>query len=295
MSLLVLVLKILGVMSPLVPAARREWMERRAGDGFRAFAKKMWIDATLVVVVVVGLAADHVSQAVAVTTAREVAVETQQELQALRESSAETQRDLRESIAEAQQGRAEAQRARQRIQDMTAEAVALMRERDPSLTAEEALALVTEELRELRERSTDLEDQLSGIKMYSEVAKLNVLGEHQMAEGRNGLGWNSPLFQAMEAIWDERDGEYQPRCSRDSLTKLSSVAENFPSFPFSHLALAICAIHAGNVDWRQHASRAMEILKHTAQIAGSHPHHAASYRLLQNAIIDPSNPAREDG
>ena len=31
-----------------------------------------------------------------------------------------------------------------------------MRERDPSLTAEEALDLVAEELRELRERSADL-------------------------------------------------------------------------------------------------------------------------------------------
>ena len=221
--MLVLLLKIFGVMLQHVPAALRVWSGQDSDEGFQTFIKQMVVPAALVVAAVVGLVADHVSQATAVATAREAAAETRQELQALRESSAETQGNLRESIAEAPRGRAEAQQARQRIEDMTAEAVALMRERDPSLTAEEALDLVAEELRELRERSADLEDQISGIQMYSEVAELNVLGEHQMAEGHNGIGWNSPLFQAMEGTWDERDGEYQPRCSRDSLTRLSGV------------------------------------------------------------------------
>lgn len=284
--MLVLLLKILGVMLQHVPAAWRAWREQDSDEGFQAFIKKMVVPAALVAVAVVGLVADHVSQAAAVATAREDASETQQELQALRESSAETQRNLRESIAEAQRGRAEAQQARQRIEDMTAEAVALMRERDPSLTAEEALDLVAEELRDLRDRSADLEDQISGIQMYSEVAELNVLGEHKLAEGRNGIGWNSPLFQAMEGTWDERDGEFRPRCSRDSLTRLSGVAERFSSFPFSHLALAMCARRVGDVTWRQHAHRATEILKHTAQIAGSHPHHAESYRLLQRYLTE---------
>ena len=132
------------------------------------------------------------------------------------------------------------------------------------------------------------EDQISGIQMYSEVAELNVLGEHKLAEGRNGIGWNSPLFQAIEGTWalDERDGKYRPRCSRDSLTRLSGVTEQFSSFPFSHLALAMCARRVGDVGWRQYADRAMEILKHTTQIAGSHPHHAESYRLLQRYLTE---------
>lgn len=285
--MLVLLLKILLLLLQHVPAAWCVWREQDSGEGFQAFIKKMVaIPAALVaiavtVIAVTILVADHRSQAAAVATAQESEAKTQQELQALRESSAEMQRNLREAISEAQRGREEAINRLQRIEDVAAETVAIVRERErnPGLTVEEALSLVAGELR-------DLEDQLSGVKMYGEVAELNVLGEHQLAEGANGIGWNSPLFRAMEGTWDERDGEYRPRCSRDSLTKLSGVAERFSSFPFSHLALAMCARRVGDVRWRQHAHRATEILKHTAQIAGSHPHHAASYRLLQSYLTE---------
>ena len=125
----------------------------------------------------------------------------------------------------------EARQARQRIEESAAEAVALMRERDPDLTAQEALDRVVEELRELHERSADLEDQLTGLKTYSDVAELNVLGD----PGTAGLGlrYSSALTRALEGSWDERDGQLYPRCDQTSLAKFSAVARSHPTFPFA--------------------------------------------------------------
>ena len=182
-----------------------------------------------------------------------------------------------------QQTAAHARREHQRIEAAAAEAVALMQELNPELTVLEALGRVGGELRALRSRAAVLEDQVSGIQNYSEVAELNVQGEHQIAEGRNGLSWDSPLFHALDGTWTFRAGQYFPRCD-SSTAKLSAVAQRFPDFPFSHLGLALCAHGAGDARWRDHAARALEILSHTAEIAGSHPHHLAGYRLIQTML-----------
>ena len=204
----------------------------------------------------------------------EVARRLESAVHVAEEEGRQTRQRLEEEAATARREAATARQERQRIEASAAEAVALMRERDPSLTIEEALALVAEEFRKLQ-------GQISGIKMYGADAERNALGEHKFAEGRNGLSDNSPLARAMDGAWDERDGVYQPRCDPESLTKLSTVAEDFPTFPFAHYALALCAARAGDVRWRQHADHAMEILKHTTQIAGSHRHHAGAYETLQ--------------
>ena len=192
------------------------------------------------------------------------------------EEGRETRQRLEEEAATARRDAATARQERQRIEAAAVEAVALMRERDPSLTIEEALALVAEEFRKLHERAADLEDQLGGLRLYSDVAELNIFGKPGVYG--DGLTYSSPLAQAMEGAWLERDGAYQPRCDRESLTKLSTVAQDSPTFPFAHYALALCAGRASDVTWRQHAGRAMEILRHTTQIAGSHRHHAAALR-----------------
>ena len=204
-------------------------------------------------------------------------------VQVAEEEGRRTRQRLEEEAATARQEEAAARQDRRRIEAAATEVVALMRESDPSLTIEEALDLVAEELRETR-------DQISGIRMYGDVAELNALGKHKWVESEaGGLAWNTPLTQAMEGTWIKRehDGTYRMRCGPDSLTKLSAAAENFPTFPFAHYALAICAARAGDVRWRQHAGRAMEILRHTTQIAGRHMHHAETYdtlRMMTDAI-----------
>ena len=110
-----------------------------------------------------------------------------------------------------------------------------MQARYPDLTGKEALDRVAEEIRELREGSADLEDQLTGLKMYSDVAELNVLGDPGTAG--SGLRYSSALTRALEGTWDERDGQLYQRCDQTSLAKFSAVARGHPAFPFAHSAL----------------------------------------------------------
>ena len=128
-------------------------------------------------------------------------------------------------------GRAEAAAARQSLQNLTESVdvvVALMQERYPDLTGEEALDRVAEEIRELSERSADFEDQLTGLKMYRDVAELNVLGDPGTAG--SGLRYSSALTRALEGSWDERDGELYRRCDQTSLAKFLSRSRE-PSRP----------------------------------------------------------------
>ena len=138
-----------------------------------------------------------------------------------------------EALAAAQEDAAEAREARRRIEDATAEVVVLMRERDPGLTKQEALEQAAEELR----------DQLTGLRMYSDVSKLDVFGAPFIAG--EGLSLTSPLIQALEGTWDISDSRISPRCGQTELAKFSAVTENHPSFPFAHYALSECAFGAG--------------------------------------------------
>lgn len=115
-------------------------------------------------------------------------------VQVAEEEGRRTRQRLEEEAATARREEAAARQDRQRIEAAATEVVALMRESDPSLTIEEALDRVAEELRETR-------DQISGIRMYGDVADLNALGKHKwVASEGSGLAWNTPLTQAMEGL-----------------------------------------------------------------------------------------------
>ena len=182
--------------------------------------------------------------------------------------------------AAAQEEAAEARKSLQGLEESVAEVVAFVRERDPGLTEQEALDRVIEEL---RERAADLEDQLTGLTMYSAVSKLGVLGESGTAGP--GLRENSPLIRALEWTWDDRDGSLYVRCDQTALAKFSAAAESHPSFPFTHYALSEYAFRAGDDAWRQHVDRALEILRHTTRIAGHHRHHAEVYQCLRSRLL----------
>ena len=119
------------------------------------------------------------------------------------------------AVAAAQEEAAEARNSLQGVEESVAEVVAFVREQDPGLTEQEALDRVVEELRELRERSADLEDQLTGLQMYGDVSELDVLGTPDIAG--EGLSWTSPLSQALEGTWDDRDGRLYMRCDQTVL------------------------------------------------------------------------------
>ena len=273
----VLGLKVLVPLLSFSFVARSEWSKQR-DKSVLELARQTAGRAVMAVVVAAGLVVDHMNQSAAVAAAQEDAAGTREARQRIEESMSQQAA----ALTAAREDAAEARQALERLEGATAEVVALMRERDPGLTEQEALDRIGEEIRELRERSADLEDQLTGLKMYSDVAELNVLGDPGTAG--SGLRYSSALTRALEGSWGERDGQLYRRCDQTSLAKFSAVAGSHPTFPFAHSALANCAVEASADGWRQHAERALEILRHTTQIAGHHRHHDEVYEHLRSRL-----------
>ena len=106
---------------------------------------------------------------------------------------------------------------------------------------------------------------------YSKVARLDPRG----ITGTTGIGLKetSPLSQALEDTWVERNGRLFPSCTDASPAKFRAVTEGHSRFPFSHYALAVCLRGRQAPTWRQHAAEAVRIFEYTAAIAGHHPGH----------------------
>lgn len=92
----------------------------------------------------------------------------------------------------------QASRERQQISQRIQELVLLAREIDPGLTEEEALVVVSAELRRLRGRTSQLETELAGLRRYRQVAKYN---QHGVTE-RAGMGIRetSPIARDLVAL-----------------------------------------------------------------------------------------------
>ena len=164
----------------------------------------------------------------------------------------------------------------------------LARDRDPSLTEQEALRTVSTELRNLRENASQLEHELHGLRRYSYIAKYNVLG----LTGIYGIGLkeSTPIANALEGAYDEIEGDngpkYSPRCDAQGINIFANVVRDFPDFPFSHWALAACFREESNLQWRTHAERAKEIFEHTTKIAGHHSHHDEALPQIEQLLAE---------
>ena len=263
-------LKILAPLFLFASVVYSEWSKPHDKSERRRAVVLTAMGAVVAAATVTGLVYEHGSQAAAVAAAQKEAVETRREVTATREEVTET--------------RTEAAVMRQELRGLkesTDAVVALY----PGLTEQEALDRVADELRGLRERSTDLEDQLAGLMTYRDVAELDVSGVHRLAG--SGIGWNGEVARDLEGTWVDRDGRLYPRCDQTAVDKYSAAAVNHPTFPFAHYALSECAFGAGTDTWRQPAEHALRILRHTTQIAGRHPHHDAVSRLLRSRLEQP--------
>ena len=164
---------------------------------------------------------------------------------------------------------------------MTAEAVAILRERNPGLTEEEALDLLAEELRELYERTASLGDQLTGVRLYSDVSKRDVLGYPDPYKAKSVISYSDDLTRALEDTWVERGDQYNPCCDQPTLDKFLAVTVSHPFFPFTYYALSVCAFEAGMDTWRQYADHALGILERTTQFEPPHRQHVQAYERLR--------------
>jgi len=188
-----LVLKILVPLLSVILIVRRERRER-PDMGIGELTKRTAGRVTMALLAAVVLVGEHMTQSASVAAAQAEAAGARQARQRIEASTLEQT----EALATAQEKAEKARRALQRIEDATAEVVALMRATDPSLTAQEALDRLADELRELHKRSAGLEAQLSGLQMYSDVAALNVLGDPDTAGV--GLRYSSALTRARRVL-----------------------------------------------------------------------------------------------
>ena len=180
----------------------------------------------------------------------------------------------------------QAQKERQAISFDIQDLVTLARDRDPSLTEQEALRTVSTELRNLREKASQLEYELHGYRRYSYMAKHNAFG---LALGAGkGLKENNPIANALKGAYKITEGDngkrFGPRCDAQAINKFAKVVRDFPDFPFSHWALATCFQEEGNSQWRTHAERAKEILEHTTKIAGHRPVHDEALQQMERRL-----------
>ena len=154
------------------------------------------------------------------------------------------------------------------------------------LTDSQVLVEAAQELRMLRVDVAGMEEELEGLTRYSQVAEYDIFGLRGLAGPGSGLRENSPIADALEGAWQERETENGPkyfaRCDEQSLKQFEHVTDIYPDFPFTYYALAVCLAQEGNARWRDHAERAVEIFQHTTQIAGHRAqHHEAQQELLR--------------
>ena len=192
------------------------------------------------------------------------------------------QRQRRNSEAQAEARFQRARDQRREISTSIGELVTLARQRNPGLTEQQALTQISAEVRSLREETADLEDQITVLKRYSNVAELNARGVRGIAGP--GLTESSPISRALEGAYAERGGRLYPLCDVNRLAQFGTVAQEHPDFPFTHYALAVCQQKLGNSSWREHANRALEILEHTTELAGHHPQQAQIQEELQRLL-----------
>ena len=183
------------------------------------------------------------------------------------------------------QQREEQERAA-RIEEGMQELVKLARERDPTLTEQEALREVIEEIQALRGRTSELERELEGVKKYGSVAKLNMIGlTGKAGDGIHESNWVLPeLEDAYD--YEKRNGETHAsiRCDEEAISIFEKAAETNPDFPFSYSSLAICKAKNGVEDWQGDAQRAVAILEHTTEIAGHHINHDWALKAMRKML-----------
>ena len=264
--MLVLVLKILGPVFLFGVSVVREWSMLRDKSTRQRAALVLGMGAVVTIAAAIGLVIDHNNQ--------------DAKLAAEQEDSAELRQKVTETLEEVTRARGQVEATRKELGDLkesTDAVVALY----PNLPEREALELVVEELRELRARSAELEDQLTGLRLYSAVAKRDVLGYPDPYEAKSVISYSDDLTLALGDTWVERGGGFHPRCDQPTLDKFHAVTVSHPSFPFTYYALSECAFEAGKDTWRQYTDRALGILERTIQFKPPHRQHVQAYERLR--------------
>lgn len=125
---------------------------------------------------------------------------------------------------------------------------------------------------------------IEAIKDYSDMARYD-------PTGTTGLGGpvikeTTPISRLLEGAFVIKDDKAFVKCDYKSLDKFQTVVKQFPTFPFSYYALAVCLRQVGDdASWKYYAHKAIEILEKTTTIAGHKVSHDQALKELQLLTI----------
>ncbi len=120
--------------------------------------------------------------------------------------------------------------------------------------------------------------ELADIRDYANVSKLDLRGKSFVAGW--GLEHSTGISRIIEPTVTEKEGEVGFKCDDESLKRYERTIQEYPRFPFSYYAMALCLQKRGDNTWREYASKAISIFEITTRIGGHHKTHELAMEQL---------------
>jgi len=135
-----------------------------------------------------------------------------------------------------------------------------------------------------------LEQELKGanatiatLRDYGHIAELNCLGKTGMA----GVGLYespTPLSRLLENAWVSKNGKWYASCDSVARNRFETVIKDFPKFPFSYYAIAVCLRSVQDERWKDYAEKATAILEKTSAISKHTVDHDEALKALERYL-----------
>ena len=118
-----------------------------------------------------------------------------------------------------------------------------------------------------------LESDLVAVREYSSVARRDALGNPPGGGIGSDIKFNDELTKLLEDMYAIKDDQIRMLRGQEAEHRYRNVIQKFPKFPFGHYFLAICLRERGDDEWRDHARKAVDVLKITTRIDGHNSNH----------------------
>ncbi len=126
-----------------------------------------------------------------------------------------------------------------------------------------------------------LNNEVSEIRDYSNIAELDLFGLKQRFDDRDFGGWHTELYDMMRQVISNKNNSIQFNPSDSAIAILESIIQKYPKFPFSYWAKATILLKRNNADWLKNAQQAMKILAITITIEGHKKEHDMAFKVLE--------------
>jgi hypothetical protein len=130
-----------------------------------------------------------------------------------------------------------------------------------------------ESIEQKDQRISELEDTTNSILEYSEVARLDALGNPPGLGPGSDISINNELTKLLKDTYVFKDGQIRMSRSAESESKYRQLIQKYPKFPFGYYFVALCLRDNRNEEWRSYAIKAVEILEQTVKLDGHNKNH----------------------